>query len=107
MKRRTLRSDDEMLKAVEQLFLREVLSFDGPSRVGLRVAGSHPDRSVFAAAVLEGCATVVVARVEETELERDPERALQIVYISDCDLALLQAVLKPPSDSRNGAERSA
>lgn len=103
MKRRGLRSDDELLKAVEKLFLREVLSFDGPSRVGVRVDGRHPDRSVFAVAVLESCATVVVARVYETELDRDPERALQIVYMSTDDLELVRTVAAPamvrPSDA--------
>jgi hypothetical protein len=92
MKRRGLRSDAELLGTVEQIFLREVLSFDGPKRVGVRIEGRWPDRSVFATAVLESCSSLAVARVYETELDRDPERALQMVFLSGADVELLQAV---------------
>ena len=58
MKRRRLRSDAEFLRTVEQLFLREVLTFDGPKRIGVRLDGRSPDRSVFAVVTLTGCASV-------------------------------------------------
>jgi hypothetical protein len=92
MKPRRLRSDAELLRTVEQIFLREVLSFDGPKRVGVRLDGRSPDRSVFGVAVLESCASVVVARVCEADLDRDPERALHLVYMSGGDLELVQNV---------------
>lgn len=92
MKRRRLRSDAELLRAVEQLFLREVLTFDGPKRVGVRLDGQSPDRSVFAVAALESCASVVVARAYEADLERDPEHALQLVYMSEGDVGLARTV---------------
>lgn len=92
MKRRRLRSDAELLKAVERLFLREVLTFDGPKRVGVRLDGTPPDRSVFAVARLETCGSVVVARVYETDLDRERERALQLVYMSRVDQELVANV---------------
>lgn len=92
MKRRRLRSDAEFVRTVEQLFLREVLTFDGPKRVGVRLDGTPPDRSVFAVGRLENCGSVVVARVYEADLDRDPERALQLVYMSNGDLELVEDV---------------
>lgn len=92
MKRRRLRSDAELLRTVEQLFLREVLSFDGPKRVGVRLDGRPPDRSVFAVAALEDCAAVAVARVYEADLDCDPECALRLVYMSTSDVELVECV---------------
>lgn len=92
MKRWRLRSDAELLRTVEQLFLREVLSFDGPKRIGTRLDGRPPDRSVFAVAELESCASVVVARVYEADLDLDPEGSLRLVYMTEADLELFQAV---------------
>src|SRR5690606_12216225 len=60
------RSDTALLAIVEKLFLREILSFEGESRIGLRVEGRPPDRSVFAIARLDGCEALAVARVFET-----------------------------------------
>lgn len=95
MKRRSHRSDAEFLRTVEQLFLREVLSFDGPKRIGMRLDGRPPDRSVFAVAELESCASVVVARVYEADLDLDVEGSLQLVYMTDADLELFHAVGSP------------
>lgn len=97
------RSPAKLLKIVEQMFLREILTFEGESRVGFRVEGHPPDRSVFAIARLGGCASLAVARVYETELDEDPERALRLVYVLEDDLALMLAVLQPrrPAPSMN------
>lgn len=92
MKRRRLRSDAEFVRTVEQLFLREVLTFDGSKRVGVRLDGTPPDRSVFAVGRLETCGSVVVARVYETDLDRDPEHALHLVYMSSTDQTLVANV---------------
>jgi hypothetical protein len=89
------RSASTLMKMVERLFLREILTFEGERHVGIRVEGSHPDRSVFAVARLDGCETVVVARVYEAELDNDPARALHIVYMGMDDLALVARVTQP------------
>lgn len=89
------RSDAALLAIVEKLFLREILSFEGESRIGLRVEGRPPDRSVFAIARLDGCEALAVARVFETELDEEPERALRLVYMLEHDLALVLAVIQP------------
>ena len=89
------RSDAALLAIVERLFLREILSFEGESRIGLRVEGRPPDRSVFAIARLDGCEALAVARVFETELDEEPERALRLIYMMEQDLALVLAVLQP------------
>ncbi len=89
------RSDAALLAVVERLFLREILSFEGESRIGLRVEGRPPDRSVFAIARLDGCEALAVARVFETELDEEPERALRLVYMLEEDLALVLAVIQP------------
>ncbi len=90
------RTDATLLAIVEKLFLREVLSFEGESRIGLRVEGRPPDRSVFAIARLDGCEALAVARVYETELDEEPDRALRLVYMLEQDLALVLAVIRPP-----------
>ena len=99
MKRRRLRSDADLVRTVEQLFLREVLTFDGPKRVGVRLDGRSPDRSVFAVAALESCASVVVARVYEADLDRDPDHALQLIYMGEDDLALVRCITSSASAS--------
>jgi len=93
MKRPRQRSEAALLRIVERLFLREILTFEGERHVGLRVDGAYPDRSVFAVARLDGCATLAVARVYEADLDRRPGHALQLVYMAEDDLALMQAVL--------------
>ena len=76
--------------------MREVRSFDGGYRVAFRVQGHPPDRSVFAFAKLDGCASLAVARVYETDLDDgDREHALRLVYMLEDDLAVMLAVLQP------------
>ena len=99
MRRRRLRSDAEFVRTVEQLFLREVLTFDGPKRIGVRLDGTPPDRSVFAFGRLQSCGSIVVARVYEADLDRDPESALQLVYMSHDDLALARSITSSASVS--------
>lgn len=82
------RSDSTLMKMVEMLFLREILTFEGERHVGLRVEGRYPDRSVFAVARLDGCET-------EADLDNDPDRALHIVYMGMDDLALVVTVTRP------------
>lgn len=89
------RSAAKLLKIVERLFLREILTFEGDRHVGLRVEGRHPDRSVFAVARLGGCETLVVARVYEADLDNDAGRALHIVYMGADDVALMATVTQP------------
>lgn len=95
MKPRRHRSPAQLLKIVERLFLREILSFECESRVGFRVEGRPPGRSVFAIARLDGCSSLAVARVCETDLDDDPEHALRLVYMLEEDLALMLAVIQP------------
>ncbi len=95
------RSDATLLAIVEKMFLREILSFDGQSRIGLRVEGRPPDRSVFAIARLDGCEALAVGRVFETELDEDPERALRLVYMLEQDLALVLAVIQSQRAASN------
>lgn len=95
MKPRRERSDATLLRIVERMFLREVLSFEGESRIGLRVEGRPPDRSVFAFARLDGCVPFAVARVSEADLDEDPDRALHLVYMLEEDVALVLAVIQP------------
>jgi hypothetical protein len=73
---------------VESLVLRDLLTFEGPKRIGFRMDGNPPDRSVFAVASLDSEGTVAVARVFEAELERDPLAALHLVYMTEEDFAL-------------------
>lgn len=98
-RRRRGLSEVALLRAAEKLFLNEVMTFEGTRRIGLRVEGAWPDRSVFAVAFLEGCTSIAVARVHEGDLVEDPGRALQIVYMLEEDLALMRAVLTPSTAS--------
>lgn len=90
MRRRTTES---LVKIVERVILREVLTFEGERHIGLRVDGSWPDRSVFAVASLDDGHTLAVARVHEADLERSPHRALHLVYLAEEDLELVRAVV--------------
>lgn len=104
------RSDAALLAIVEKLFLREILSFEGESRIGLRVEGRPPDGSVFAIARLDGCEALAVARVFEAELDEEADRALRLVYMLEQDLALTRDVLlgrsAAPSANRSSAGQS-
>lgn len=90
MKRRTT---EALVKIMERLFLREVLTFEGERHIGMRVDGSWPDRSVFAVASLDGGQTLAVARVYEADLERAPHRALHLVYLAAEDIELIRAMV--------------
>lgn len=93
MRRPRTRSAETFLKMAQSLVLRDLLTFEGEKRVGLRVDGNPPDRSTFAVARLDEDGTVAVARVFETELDRDPDAALHLVYMTDEDFALFRAVV--------------
>ena len=95
MKPRRHRSPAQLLKIVERMFMREIRSFDGGYRVAFRVQGHPPDRSVFAFARLDGCSSLAVARVYETDLDNDRDHALRLVYMLEDDLAVMLAVLQP------------
>lgn len=89
MRRRT---DEALLRVVEGLFLREVLTFEGEHHVALRLDGSWPDRSVFAVASLGGGTTLAVARVQECDL--DSAGTLALVYLEREDMELVRAVAR-------------
>lgn len=101
MKPRRRRSRARLLKMVERMFMREVRSFDGGYRVAFRLEGRPPDRSVFAFARLDGCSSLAVARVYETDLDNDREHALRLVYVLQDDLLLLLDALQPRRPTPN------
>jgi len=92
MKRST---GSSLMKRVEDLVLRDALSFEGQRRIGLRYDESPPDPSVFAVVQVDAGDVLAVARVHESELDAAAEGALHFVYMTREDLALLALTAFP------------
>lgn len=94
MRRPPTRSAETFMMMVESLVLHDLLTFEGPKRIGVRVDGNPPDRSAFAVARLGDDGAVAVARVFECEFDRDPMAALHLVYMTDEDFALFRSTVE-------------